>query len=186
MAEIKIVQKEDPILHHPTGAVTLSDITTPKFKKLIADLKKALSSQLDGVAIAAPQIGSPLSVFVVAGRVFDTKETEGEEPRKGLKKESATPDKVFINPTIIKISKDRSWVEEGCLSVRYLYGKVRRATKTRIRAYDEYGRVFELGGVGLLSQIFQHEMDHLRGVLFIENARDIVELSEAEYAKQQK
>jgi peptide deformylase len=71
---------------------------------------------------------------------------------------------------------------EGCLSVRPLYGKVRRATKATMEAYDENGKKFTKSGSGLLAHIFQHETDHLDGILFIDKARDIHEsTSEEEY-----
>ncbi len=62
-------------------------------------------------------------------------------------------------------------LEEGCLSVRYLYGKVSRGKKATVVAYDEKGQKFERGGTGLLAQIFQHEVDHLNGILFIDKAK---------------
>ena len=77
------------------------------------------------------------------------------------------------NPEILKTSKEKMVVEEGCLSVRWLYGRVKRSQKTMVRAYDESGKMFTMGGSGLLSQAFQHEIDHLDGVLFIDKATDI-------------
>ena len=65
---------------------------------------------------------------------------------------------------------------EGCLSVRWLYGKVSRAEKARVRAYDENGKIFEVGGSGLLAQVFQHETDHLNGILFSDTAVDLREM----------
>ena len=66
--------------------------------------------------------------------------------------------------------------EEGCLSVRWLYGKVERPEKTLVRACDENGKSFTLGGSGLLSQIFQHEVDHLNGVLFTDKAIELKDM----------
>jgi peptide deformylase len=65
---------------------------------------------------------------------------------------------------------------EGCLSVRWLYGNVLRSTKASIEAYDEFGNKFTRGGSGLLAQIFQHETDHLNGVLFIDTAEDVEDM----------
>ena len=62
---------------------------------------------------------------------------------------------------------------EGCLSVRYLYGKIRRASRATITAYDENGQKIERGASGLLAQIFQHEVDHLNGILFTDHAKDL-------------
>ena len=80
---------------------------------------------------------------------------------------------VYINPVITKKSREKKLMEEGCLSVRYLYGKVNRSTKASIEGYDEFGNFFKKGGAGLLAQIFQHETDHLDGVLFIDSAIDL-------------
>ena len=133
-------------------------------------MKKALESQEDGVAIAAPQIDTPLRIFVVSHKVFeilkDTKNTAG-------KKKVAEKNLVFINPEITRFSREKEYVEEGCLSVRWLYGRVERARKVKINAYNEHGVRFELGASGLLAQIFQHETDHLNGILFIDKAKDI-------------
>jgi peptide deformylase len=67
-------------------------------------------------------------------------------------------------------------MEEGCLSVRYLYGKVRRSKKATIEAYNEHGKKFTAGASGILAQIFQHETDHLNGILFIDKAKQIEEI----------
>ena len=82
---------------------------------------------------------------------------------------------VFINPKISKISKEKEWMPEGCLSVRPIYGKTWRSKKTTVTAYDENGIKFQRGASGLLSQIFQHETDHLNGILFIDHAVDLIE-----------
>jgi peptide deformylase len=87
---------------------------------------------------------------------------------------------VFINPVILKLSKEKKPMEEGCLSVRRLYGKVERHIKTKLTAYNERGEKVTVGASGLLAQIFQHETDHLDGTLFIDKALDVVEISEEE------
>ena len=84
-------------------------------------------------------------------------------------------DLIFINPKITKLSQKKGWVPEGCLSVRWLYGKTLRSQKASIEAYDEHGKKFIRGASGLLAQIFQHETDHLDGILFIDHAKDIKE-----------
>ena len=86
---------------------------------------------------------------------------------------------IFINPKILKTSKEKIMADEGCLSVRWLYGKVKRSKKTLIRAYDENGKLFTLGGSGLLSQAFQHETDHLEGILFTDKVVDLEEIPPA-------
>lgn len=179
---INIVQNGDPVLRTVANEVPLSDITKPKIQKILKDMKEALHSQDDGVAIAAPQIAIPYRIFIVSGRTFDEDFTRGKVVSDGISSKIIHPDLVFINPVFTKISKDRKLLAEGCLSVRPLYGKVRRATKATMEAYDENGKKFTREGTGLLAHIFQHETDHLDGILFIDKAKDIHEsTSEQEY-----
>ncbi len=170
---VEILQKENKILRKKSADVPITDIGSAKLNKVIADLKEAMHSQPDAVAIAGPQVGVNLRLFVVSGKVFikeEKKYTVGKET------DSVPPDQVFINPIITKLSKTKKKLEEGCLSVRYLYGKVKRSTKASIEAYNEKGEKIVRGASGLLAQIFQHETDHLDGVLFIDKAVDLVDL----------
>ncbi|OHA20086.1 MAG: peptide deformylase [Candidatus Taylorbacteria bacterium RIFCSPHIGHO2_01_FULL_45_63] len=170
----EIVQKTNPILRKKAKEVSKKDILSPKIQKVIAEMKEALGSQDDGVAIAAPQIGVASRIFVVSGKIL----ARGKNKIKVETEDAETPpepDGVFINPTITKLSKKETLMEEGCLSVRWLYGKVKRAVKTSVRATDEHGKEFTRGASGLLAQIFQHEIDHLNGVLFIDKAEDLHE-----------
>lgn len=140
-------------------------------------MKTALDSQTDGVAIAAPQIGENVRMFVMSEKVFELSENVGER-RDQQKKLAPTAFKhlVFINPKITKLSKQKKFMEEGCLSVRWLYGKVTRSTKTTVQAMDEHGTLFERGASGLLAQVFQHEIDHLDGILFTDKAKEVKEM----------
>lgn len=166
---VTIVQNGDKVLRKISKEVPLSSITQPKIKKIIEDMSVALDSQYDGVAIAAPQIGVSLRIFVISGRVFDEDFIRGEKVVIAKKH----PNIVFINPIIKKISRDRKLMAEGCLSVRPVYGKVRRATRVTIEAYNQHGKKFSMDGSGLLAHIFQHETDHLDGILFIDKAKDL-------------
>lgn len=176
---VEIVQKEDPVLRGRAAEVPIEEIPTAKIQKIIKDMKVALASQDDGVAIAAPQIGVPLRIFVMSGKVFDLLRPD-EDP------DVVHEDVVFINPEILKISKERQKMEEGCLSVRWLYGRVSRAKKATVKAYDEKGQAFTRGGSNLVAQIFQHEMDHLDGILFVDKADDVEELPPEEIERLKK
>lgn len=156
---LNILQKGNQILETKAQKINLEDIKSAKVKNLIKEMKETLNSRDDGAALAAPQVGESLRLFIISKKIFlDEKQAE---------------DLVFINPEIIKESKDREWLEEGCLSVNGVYGKVNRAKKCIIKAYDEKGDVITRGGSGLLSQIFQHEVDHLNGILFVDKAKDL-------------
>ncbi len=169
----KIVQKGEPVLRETARNVPVTEISSPMIQEIIENMKIALDSQEDGVAIAAPQIGVPLRIFVVSRKAEVIMKGIEEIPEAELKK---MPDTVYINPEIKKISRTKAILDEGCLSVRYLYGKVKRAEKVTLTAYDENGKKFTKGTSGLLAQIFQHETDHLNGILFIDKADDIVEV----------
>jgi peptide deformylase len=168
---IEIIQKENPILRAVAQEVPIDKITSAHIKKVIRDMKDQLATQADGVAIAAPQIGVSLRIFVVSGKIFEETWQRGE----GLPEGTAiqTPDMAFINPIITKLSKAKRWMHEGCLSVRPLWGEVERSLNATVEAYDETGKKFTRGAGGLLAHIFQHETDHLDGILFIDKARNV-------------
>lgn len=172
---LEIVQNGHEVLRQEALPVNVSEITGKKVSKVISDMKKMLDSQSDGVAIAAPQIAVALRIFIVSGKIFDPDFVRGNKSNDTT--ESYAKDIVFINPIFKKISRDKKLMTEGCLSVRPLYGKVRRSSRATVEAYDETGNKFEMEGSGLLSQIFQHEIDHLDGILFIDKAKDIYEES---------
>jgi peptide deformylase len=167
--------KEAPVLREMAKLVPLKEIGGKKLENILNRMKEALHEQEDGVAIAAPQIGESLRIFVVSGKAVDM--YRGEDKKLHTKKGAELrKDTIFINPEIIKLSKNKKFMEEGCLSVRWQYGKVKRSEKATIHAYNEFGKKFEIGGAGLMAQIFQHETDHLDGILFIDKAKDLAEL----------
>ena len=172
---VTILNRDNPLLRKIAKVVPVKDVKSAKIKKIIRDMKTALDREEDGVAIAAPQIGANLRIFIVSPKVFDivSHHSTKDSPR-GSKKHI-----VCINPVILKLSKEKAEVEEGCLSVRYFYGNVARSKQAKIRALDENGKVFEMGGSGLIAQIFQHETDHLDGVLFTDKAKDLVDMPPA-------
>ena len=176
----KILQQKEAVLRKVAQEVPISDIKKLKIKKILKEMSASLSSQDDGVAIAAPQIGYSLRIFVVSGKIFEKDFGKKTPTSKELEvttksKKRDVPDIVFINPKISKLSREKSWLPEGCLSVRWLYGLVSRSKKATVTAYDENGKKFTRGASGLLAQIFQHETDHLNGILFIDQAKDIRE-----------
>ena len=146
--------------------IELQEFKSVYLTDVIASMRQALFREHDGVAIAAPQIGLRLRLFVVA---------EASYPPNAKHKPL-----VFINPVILKKSKKTATMQEGCLSVRWIYGKTKRSVSCTIEAYDEEGRKFTYGGTGLLAHIFQHETDHLEGILFIDHGFDLEEYTEEE------
>lgn len=157
-----IVQQNASVLRAVAAEVDPALFGSKKLATILKRMRNALDAQEDGVALAAPQIGLSLRIFIVSPKAYA--HTDKDTPT------------VFINPRITKRSKKSLILEEGCLSVRWLYGEVRRASHVTIEAYDERGKSFVRGAGGLLSQIFQHETDHLDGVLFIDKAQNLREI----------
>jgi peptide deformylase len=168
-AIIQIDERKDNPLRVISRAVAREEFGSVYLGDVILAMKKALSSESDGVAIAAPQIAVNLRMFVVAPGAYNE-----DAKNKPL---------VFINPKIIKRSKKTAVMQEGCLSVRWIYGKTKRSVAATVEAYDEEGKKFTFGGNGLLAHIFQHEIDHLDGVLFIDHGFDLEEYTEEEVKK---
>ena len=152
-----IVQEPASVLRDTATLVTEKEWNTPALKKILTDMSEALAREEDGVAIAAPQIGVSKRIFLISKKIFS----------------DALEDVVCINPSFVRLGKKKVQVSEGCLSVRWKYGLVKRAESATIRAYSAEGHEFVLQGRGLLAQIFQHEIDHLDGVLFIDKATKI-------------
>jgi peptide deformylase len=143
---LKILKYPDPILSQPGEPVTEFNA---ELRKLAADMfETTYASQ--GVGLAAPQVG-------VSKRLTVIDLSMGKNPKEKL---------VLVNPEII-FSGGKLYEEEGCLSFPDIREKVVRAAKVRIRAQDEHGKWFEMDGEELLARCFQHEIDHLDGVLFL-------------------
>lgn len=172
---ITILQKNNPLLRKVSFPVPLGKVKSVETRKIIKDLARVMSSQGDAIAISAVQIGKPIRLFMISKKAFNI--IERPEERRTRK------DMVFINPKITKTSKTKQLLEEGCLSVRYVYGNVLRSEKAGIEAFDENGKKFSRGFSGLLAQVVQHEVDHLNGILFIDKATDLQEVSPEEYEK---
>ncbi len=166
----KLVPENHPALHQIAEEITEEEFKNGFVTKLISGMRKALKEyNVEGytaVAIAAPQVGIAKRVFIVSDQST---------------KRDSLPEIIAINPKIIKTSKKTQIVGEGCLSVPERYGAVERHKNVTIRAKDEYGNIYERGAGGLLSQIFQHETDHLDGTLFVDRANKVWHKDEVDH-----
>lgn len=163
-----IVQKGAPVLADVAREVTKEEFGSDALLKELEEMAQALDKERDGVALAAPQVGISKRMFIVRYdrmRVGD-EEAEDQEAQIG----------VFINPELVKTSRRTEVMDEGCLSVRGTYGKTVRHARATVRAQDEQGTPFERGAGGVLAQAFQHEIDHLNGILFVEHAIELREV----------
>jgi peptide deformylase len=176
MREI-IPQEKNPALRTKAQTIAPADITGPRIRALIADMKALLAEEEYGVALAAPQLGEPLKLFIVSGRALargarNAPDEESDETGDA-KEPPPLPDEVYINPELVKVSRKKEGKHEGCLSIRGKWGIVPRSEKATVRAYDENGIQFTRGASGFLAHIFQHEVDHLEGILYTDKATEL-------------
>jgi peptide deformylase len=143
---LKIVKYPEPVLSQPGEPVTEFN---EELKKLVDDMFETMYAS-QGIGLAAPQVA-------VAKRVTVIDLSQGKNPEEKL---------VLVNPEII-FREGKQYEEEGCLSFPEIREKVQRASKVKVRAQDLQGKWFEMDGEELLSRAFQHEIDHLDGMLFI-------------------
>jgi peptide deformylase len=154
---LKIVQYPHPSLRHKAVPLTAID----KKVHLIAGAMVELMYENRGLGLAAPQVGLPFQMFVANyGGDPEKRELEG----------------IYINPVIIE-RKGSIEGEEGCLSFPKLFQKVRRARTIKAQAYNLQGQLIELEMSDLPARIWQHEVDHLHGILYIDKFGPIARLS---------
>jgi len=144
MAVLSVRKYGDPVLRRRAAAV---GTITPEIRRLVADMIDTMYDEA-GIGLAAPQIGTSLRVIVVS-------DDEGREARP------------LVNPVIVE-QGGAVTAEEGCLSLPGIFAPVTRAQWVKVEATDLEGRPASLTARGLPARVFQHELDHLDGVLFID------------------
>lgn len=154
---LKVLQSKDPVLRKKAKKVEKID---KKILKLVQDLKDTLKVQKEpeGVGLAAPQIGKSLRIFIADYKNFQ---------------------RVVINPEILsiekakphsaKVSRGKKEILEGCLSLPYYYGPLKRASKVTVKYLNEKGESVTETFVDFDAQIILHEIDHLNGILFVDH-----------------
>ena len=170
-----IVTIHHPALRKVSLAIDAKDFGSKNLKLLLTDMSEALATRDDGVGLSAPQIAVNKRVFVVSGKVFN-KDWLNDKKTLGI----MPPDEYFLNPVITKASKKLASAEEGCLSIPRMYGMVKRPTTVSMEYVDVSGDKKKKKATGLLARIFQHEIDHLDGILFTDKATDVKEMRDDE------
>ncbi len=152
-----IVTLPDPVLKRKAHPVTKFD---KDLHSLLTDMVETMR-EAPGVGLAAPQIG--LSDRIIVIEYYEREEDEENE---------VAPKKVWamINPEIVKTSEEMLKGVEGCLSIPGLVGEVERHAAVQVKGLNRHGRPMKVKAEGWLARIFQHEIDHLNGVLFTERA----------------
>jgi peptide deformylase len=143
---LPILINPNPILRKISEPVEAAEIPRPDFQKLIDEMTETLI-RANGVGLAAPQVGLSKRLIIVQTKNGPT---------------------AFINPKIFSTSLSKKENEEGCLSVPGVWGIVKRHAKVKVKALNRQGEKVMIKAGGLESIIFQHEIDHLDGILFID------------------
>ena len=144
MAVLSVRKYGDPLLRRRAAPV---ERVTPEIRAILTDMVDTMYEE-GGIGLAAPQVGIPLRLMVVA-------DDDGRQTR------------ALINPVITE-QRGAITAEEGCLSIPGVYAQVTRAEWVRLEAQDDDGRAVSIEAHGLRARVFQHELDHLDGVLFID------------------
>ena len=157
MTILEILTFPDPRLRIKSKPVTKFDA---EFQQLVDDMLETMRAA-PGVGLAAPQIGEPLQLVVI--EYNDDEEDEDAKPKRYI----------LANPQFIWFSDEKVTDLEGCLSVPGFTGTVERSEAVSLKAQNRFGKPVKLNVDGWLARIFQHEIDHLNGVLYIDKALEV-------------
>ena len=144
MASLEIKKFNEPVLRKKCKEV---EEITPDIKELVLNMTETMKKK-QGVGLSAPQVGISKKIIIVLSNL------ENSEVLR------------LINPKIIKKSNETEIEEEGCLSFPAIYLKIRRAKEVEVEGLDIDGKKIKIKAKGILARIFQHEIDHLDGILF--------------------
>ncbi len=146
---LKIITVPNKILRQKTEMITFP--LTQEMVKLVPEMCKAMMIH-DGIGLAAPQVGFSIKLIVI---------NTSQGPR------------VFFNPQLLNKSWRKVKIEEGCLSVPGVFGIVKRPNSVTAHYQDEFGKTITERLTGLLARVYQHEVDHLNGILFTDKVSKI-------------
>ena len=160
MALLKIAQIGHPVLRQKARPVERDELQEPAMQQFIDDLVETMRDA-NGAGLAANQVYRPIRACAIE---------VGDNPRYPYKPK--VPLTVLLNPVITPLSSESFLNYEGCLSVPNLRGRVERHCEIRVEGWDRYGTPLEFEARGITAGTFQHELDHLDGVLFVDRVRD--------------
>jgi len=161
MALMEIVTLPNPVLRRKAHKVTEFG---PELQTLINDMIETMR-EAPGVGLAAPQVNVPLRLIVV---------------EYGNDEDETAPRKLYVvaNPEIFRFSTDSEVGNEGCLSIPGMAGEVERSLSVVLKGLNRHGKPVKIKASGWLARIFQHEVDHLDGVLFVDRASKVWKIEE--------
>ena len=162
---LKVSRLGHPVLRHKASDVEGKDIKAGKFRALIDDMIETMHAY-EGVGLAGPQVHLPLRIFV-----FEVEEKVAK--RRGITRLDAG---VFFNATYEPLGTETITDWEGCLSVPFLGGETPRYQRIRLRGIDHEGSAVDLEAEAFTARIFQHEIDHTDGKVYLDRMPDLTTL----------
>ena len=150
-----------PLLFEKQKEVSVDTIASEDFQHNLSVLKSS-QDRLQGIGLAAPQISWPV-------RALSLGIDAGQQPASALD----IPFQIWINPRVKAVSPTTCWAWEGCLSVPGISGWVERPSHIDVEGYDENSQMRQVRMNGFMARVFQHELDHLNGILFPMRIQDI-------------
>lgn len=163
-------KKDEKFLRHNTSEFDFEKFSKKERNDLVVRMRKAMKLAR-GIGLSANQIGLDMKVFVA--------QPPNDDERGTLQKFYAV-----FNPEITKYYKEKKTIEEGCLSVPGIYGSVERPERLVLEGFDKNGKKIKIKAWGMLARVFQHEVDHLNGKLFIDTADQIYKIPSTERLKE--
>ncbi|MBX7195282.1 MAG: peptide deformylase [Sandaracinaceae bacterium] len=157
----KIAQIGHPVLRTRAREVSREELASPEVQRLVDDLVETMRDA-NGAGLAAIQIHEPLRIVAI--------EISGDNPRYPYRPK--IPLTILVNPVLEALSEDTFDHDEGCLSVPNLRGRVERHARLRVRAWDRHGHALDFEAHGVSAGVYQHEVDHLDGVVFVDRVAD--------------
>jgi peptide deformylase len=160
MAIRKVARLGHPVLRTPTRELSAEEIRSPEIQRLIVDMIDTMH-EYGGVGLAAPQVHEPLRIAVI----------EIEQLSARYRVDIAQPLLVIFNARVTALDEEKFGFWEGCLSVPGLRGFVERPRKVRVDYLDHQGKQQSIIAEDFLATVFQHELDHLDGVLYVDKIK---------------
>ena len=157
-----IIQPDNPLLRRKARRVVSFD---RRFQRLVDDMLETMQ-EAKGIGLAAPQVGVSQRVFLV--RLPD----DSEEAREEFG-EYAGAQHIIVNPKLVRVSRVLEEGVEGCLSIPGYLGTVERPDAVTLKGQDRHGKALRIRAEGWLARVFQHELDHLNGILYIDLATEV-------------
>ena len=149
-------KKDEKFLRHKTEDFDFKKYTKKNISELISRMRASMRAA-QGIGLSANQIGLTFKMFVA----------EVPGPKGGMKFYAV------FNPKLEKVSSEKVAFEEGCLSIPLTYGTVKRPDRVTLVGFDKHGKPVKIKAWGLLARVFQHEVDHLNGTLYIDKAEEV-------------